>query len=117
MFVEFFKQTHSDKKFVDLSKIPLNELVTESSSIVNHHTNVVVFLGFLEPGWMLEGSHQVQLRKLFRKFEVGMVCRFVDSIPFSWKNEIDTLYTQVPLNYNNGNSNIINNGCPLLHQS
>jgi hypothetical protein len=94
-FAEKFKQMYESKKVLDLSKVACSNLAAESLSIVNHHSDVVVFLGYLEPGWMLEVAHQVQLRKLIRKFPVGMVSKFVDSIPFSWKNEIDTLYSEI----------------------
>jgi hypothetical protein len=90
-FAENFKQMHQPKKVLDLSKVSCSDLAGESLAIVNHHSNIVIFLGHLEPGWMLEPAHQVQLRKLIRKFPVGMVCKFVDSIPFSWKNEIEIL--------------------------
>ena len=93
-FAEKFKQMHDTKQMLDLSKVPSSNLAIESLSIVNHHSDIVVFLGYLEPGWMLEYSHQVQLRKLIRKFPVAMITKFVDSIPYSWKNEIDTLYSE-----------------------
>ena len=94
-FAEKFKQMYESKKVLDLSKVGCSNLAAESLAIVNHHSDIVVFLGYLEPGWMLEAAHQVQLRKLIRKFPVAMVTKFVDSIPFSWKNEIDTLYSEI----------------------
>jgi hypothetical protein len=93
-FAEKFKQMFEHKKVLDLSKVGCSNLAAESLAIVNHHSDVVVFLGYLEPGWMLEPAHQVQLRKLIRKFPVAILTKFVDSIPFSWKNEIDTLYSE-----------------------
>jgi hypothetical protein len=82
-----------DIQCLDLSKVPTHILAEEIESILNHHKNCCVFLGFLEPGWMLDATHQTRIRKLFRKFPVGMVTHFVESLPFSWKNEIHTLYT------------------------
>ena len=93
-FAEKFKQMFESKKVLDLSKVGCATLAAESLSIVNHHSDIVVFLGYLEPGLMLEPSHQVQLRKLIRKFPVAMLTKFVDSIPYSWKNEIDTIYSE-----------------------
>jgi hypothetical protein len=58
---------------------------------------------------MLELTHQTRIRKLFRKFPVALVSNFVESIPFSWKNEIDTFYTHLPVN-KNGNTDSLNNG-------
>ena len=89
-----------DKTFLDLSKHPPANLASESMSIVSHQTNCCVFIGYLEPGWMLEPNHQVILRKLIRKFPVAIKCFYLDSIPFSWKNETETIYIPTPLNSN-----------------
>lgn len=100
------------ESFIDLSRIPSTQLVNECESVVDHHSKAAVFLGYLEPGWMLEPSHQTRIRKLIRKFDVAFVCAFTESIPHSWKNEIDTFYTQAPVNQN-GNSNSVNDGSPI----
>jgi hypothetical protein len=109
-FRDNFKKSHENLVFLDLSKLSAKKLAEESNSIVNHHKNACIFLGYLEPGWMIDNVHQTQLRKLFRKFPVAMITHFVESLPFSWKNEIDTIYIQSPVN---GTSNSINNGCAL----
>lgn len=111
-FFKLFKTLHKDLECIDLSKIPSNSLVAESNSIIEHHKHCSIFLGYLEPGWMLDNSSQVQLRKLFRKFPVGFVFEFPESLPFSWKNEIDTIYTFKSL-YKHGESNSIDNGSSL----
>ena len=92
-FLKTFRNITKDIYYIDLSKLPSTCLASEATSIVEHHNTCCVFLGYVEPGWMLEQSHQVQLRKLFRKFPVGVVTEFSESLPFSWKNEIDTIYT------------------------
>jgi hypothetical protein len=99
-FFDIFRKTHDNIPFLDLSKVPSNVLVNEVDSIMTHHTNCCIFLGYLEPGFMLEPTHQTRIRKLFRKFPVAMTTHFVESIPFSWKNEIDIYYTQEELNKN-----------------
>ena len=108
-FREIFRKIHDGIQFLDLSKIQSLRLIDEVDAIVNHHTNCCIFLGYLEPGWMLELTHQTRIRKLFRKFPVAFITNFVESIPFSWKNEIDTFYTDIPVN-KNGNTNSLNNG-------
>lgn len=110
-FVEDFRKMF-DAQFLDLSKVPSFQLADEAESILNHHKSCCVFLGYLEPGWMLEPTHQTRIRKLFRKFPVAVVTHFTDSLPFSWKNEIDTFYTEKHLN-KNGSANSINDGSPL----
>ena len=92
-FRDMFRKTHEDKTYIDLSKVSMKDLVEQSDAIIQHQRNCVVFLGHLEPGWMLEPMHQTRLRKLFRKFETAIVTHFTESLPFSWKTEIDTIYT------------------------
>lgn len=103
---------YSELNYIDLSKVACSSLGIEVNSIIDHHKKCAVFLGHLEPGWMLEPQIQVQLRKLFRKFPVGIVCEFSESLPFSWKNEIEVLYTSKST-YTNGDSLTINNGGAL----
>jgi len=114
-FRELFRKTHDGIQFLDLSKLSSWQLANEVDSIVDHHTNCCIFLGYLEPGWMLDLTHQTRIRKLFRKFSVGVVTNFVESLPFSWKNEIDTFYTDSPVN-KNGNANSLNNGSSIQDQ-
>lgn len=114
-FREVFRETF-DTTFLDLSKVPSSQLADEVDSIVSHHSNCCVFLGFLEPGWMLESSHQTRIRKLFRKFPVAITLQFVESLPFSWKNEIHTFYTDASL-HKNGKANSFNNGSSIQEQS
>ena len=109
-FRELFKTTHETHRFLDLSKVNSNELANESESIVSHHSNCVVFLGYLEPGWMLSPPDQTRLRKLFRKFPVAFVSFYPESLPYSWKTDIDTIYTDNP----NGFTDSINNGS-IIH--
>jgi hypothetical protein len=92
-FKEMFKAQHSSSQWVDISTIPSENLIEQCDAILNHHTDSCVFLGYLEPGWMLDPPHQTRMRTLFRKFSVGLVCEFPESIPFSWKNETETIYS------------------------
>ena len=111
-FREIFRKTHDGIQFLDLSRISSKCLVDEADSIMIHHNKCCIFLGYLEPGWMLELTHQTRIRKLFRKFSVAFITNFVESIPFSWKNEIDTFYTDILVN-KNGNTDSLNNGSSL----
>lgn len=115
-FKEHFKSEYPDLQCIDLSKVPSWKLVDECESILIHHTRCSIFLGYLEPGFMLELTHQTRIRRLFRKFPVGMVTNFVESLPFSWKNEIHTFYTETPLN-KNGKANSVDNGSSIQEQS
>lgn len=102
---------------LDLSRIPSDKLADEADAIVNHHTDCKVFLGHLEPGWMLDPTHQTRLRKLFRKFSVAIVTHFPESLPYSWKTETDVIYSSITTAKTNGNSDSLNDGGALQHQS
>ena len=115
-FKDLFKLEHSELQYIDLSRVPSCKLVEECESILIHHAKCCIFLGFLEPGFMLEPTHQTRIRKLFRKFPVGILTNFVESLPFSWKNEIHTFYTETPLN-KNGKANTVDNGSSIQEQS
>jgi len=105
---------HSEN-MLDLSRVASCKLADECDSIVSHHSKCSVFLGYLEPGWMLDPTHQTRIRKLFRKFPVAFITNFVESIPFSWKNEIDTFYTDQVL-HKDGTSNSVDNGSIVQEQ-
>jgi hypothetical protein len=114
MYVETFNnlKIKKGKRLFDFSSIPSHKLADEAESLIQHHSDCIVFLGYLEPGWMLDPKHEARLRALFRKFETHMICFFPESIPFSWKNEIDIVY----LNKLQQNEcpKIINNGS-IMH--
>lgn len=105
-FRDLFKTTHETYRFLDLSKVNSNELANESDSIISHHSNCIVYLGYLEPGWMLIPPDQTRLRKLFRKFPVAVVSFFPESLPYSWKTDIEIIYTEK----SNGFSDSIDDG-------
>jgi hypothetical protein len=102
---------------LDLSRIPSDTLADEAEAIVAHHTDCKVFLGYLEPGWMLDPTHQTSLRKLFRKFPVAIVTHFPESLPYAWKTETDVIYTSNKISNTNGNSDSLNDGGAIQHQS
>ena len=84
---------------IDLSKVSAENLADECDILIKHHNDSKIFLGYLEPGWMLDSKHEARIRRVIRKFDTYIVCIHMDSIPFSWKNEIDTLYLEDPLNH------------------
>jgi len=115
IFRDDFRAAHPSDHWLDLSKASPHLMAAECNAIVNHHTSCTVFLGYLEPGWMLDAPSQTVLRKLFRKFPVAMTCYYLESLPFSWKNEIDTLYIHDVLN-RHGYTGAFNNGSSLQHE-
>jgi hypothetical protein len=109
LYLHSFEELRS-KCDIDMSKIPADKLADECDSILQHHKKVKLFFGYLDVGWMLDPKHEARIRNAIRKFEVYIVTFHLDSIPFSWKNEIDTLYVK---RVENGGTEIIDNGCPV----
>lgn len=115
-FLDSFQKRNESLKCIDLSKLSSDQIAVECDSIVQHHRDCCIFLGYLEAGWMLEPSHQTRIRKLFRTFPVGVVLHHVESLPHSWKNEINTVYTFNHLK-KHGDSNSIHNGSSVHDES
>lgn len=95
------------KATIDMSKIPTDRLADECDNIVQHHKSCILFFGYIDVGWMLDPKHEARIRNAIRKFEVHMVTFHIESIPHSWKNEIDTLYVK---NSKDGHAKVINDG-------
>ena len=80
---------------IDLSKVNSMDLADECDNILVHHKECKIFLGFLEPGFMLDPKHEARIRKCLRKFECHLICFHLESLPFSWKNEIDYIHSKI----------------------
>ena len=95
---------------IDMSKLPAERLADECDSVLQHHKTCTIFLGYLDVGWMLDPRHEARIRNTIRKFDVYMITFHLESLPFSWKNEIDTLYIQ---DVKNGHPKAIHHGCAV----
>lgn len=95
---------------IDMSKLPADRIADECDNIVQHHKNVKLFLGYLDVGWMLDARHEARIRNAIRKFDVYMITFHLESLPHSWKNEINTVYVR---NLKDGDAKIIDNGCAI----
>lgn len=98
------------KDTIDLSTVPTRDLAEQCEVLMTHQPDRRIFLGYLEPGWMLDPKHEARIRSVIRKFHTTIVCFHIKSLPFSWKNEIDILYLK---NTTDGTSQTINDGCTL----
>ena len=95
LFVYFFLKDFSEIRKhidIDLSTLSSELLADECDRIIDHHSDKKIFLGYLEPGWMLDPKHDARIRRLIRKFDVYLVSLFPESLSFSWKNEIKLVY-------------------------
>ena len=99
---------------IDMSKLPAENLADECDNVLRHHSTCSIFFGYLDVGWMLDPRHEARIRNTVRKFDVYLVTFHLESIPFSWKNEIDTVYIQ---NIKDGLPKTINDGCTLQSES
>lgn len=77
---------------LDVSTIPLAELVEACKAIHAHQRKGVVWFGYLD-GWMLQPHEEVLLRPLLRSLECHVVSFFPLAFSQAWKNEIQTIYT------------------------
>jgi hypothetical protein len=108
-FRDTFRSANEECDFIDLSGIPTHDLIDNCESILSHHKKSCIFLGFLEPGWMMDVMHQTRMRSVFRSRHVAFVCNHVESIPYSWKNGIEFLYVSKP-NLENGDPQSVHDG-------
>ena len=95
LFVYFFLKDFTEIRKhidIDLSTLSSELLADECDRIIDHHSDKKIFLGYLEPGWMLDPKHDARIRRLIRKFDVYLVSLFPESLSFSWKNEIKLVY-------------------------
>ena len=77
---------------LDISKTPTPNLVDALLTIFGHQTpGRSIYIGFLDPIFMLPQQDEVRCRKVFRAVEVYMVTSNPFILPFSWKNGLKTL--------------------------
>jgi hypothetical protein len=108
MLTVYHEWTHVPNTFLNLSKVPASTLIEEIDALVQHQKPCSVYLGHLEPGWMLDPKHEIRMRKFLRTFDVHMICFFLESIPFSWKNETGTIYRKT--SQPNGDAQTLHDG-------
>lgn len=80
------------------SDCTVDELITQAETVLAHHSECAVFLGYLE-GWMLSIPQEIRLRPLLRKFPVCMISRWPMSLPLAWKNELELLHVNPSQHY------------------
>ena len=73
---------------IDLSTISSEYLADECDKLYDHKKDCTIFFGFLEPGFMLDLKHEARIRKCIRKFNCHLIVFHLESLPWSWKNEI-----------------------------
>lgn len=97
---------------IDLSTLPLDQLVESALAVLAHQKTAHIWFGYLD-GWMLTPHEEVRLRKVIRAFPCTVVSRFPLSFSLAWKNETDCLYTQD----RHGSSDIDHDGRSVYNRS
>ena len=79
--------------FIDLSKIPSSELAEQTETIRTHQKEQTsIYLGFLDPLFMLTPYHETILRRSIQSCRVVLVCSDPTALSFFWKNGIEELH-------------------------
>ena len=76
---------------IDLSALRPSDLVSTLETICQHKTATDVWIGFIDPLWMLTEPERIRMRDCIRKLNVTMVCSNPRLLPLSWKAEIANL--------------------------
>jgi hypothetical protein len=98
----------------DMSDILLDNLADTLTAIHSHQRKAKIWFGYLD-GWMMTPMEEVILRKVLRDFDCIVVSKNPLSFSQSWKNEIDTIYTDSLSR--NGTTETDNNGSALRYGS
>ena len=100
-----FGNQHPGLEILDWSDSTPGELVSQSETVLQHHREMGIYLGYLD-GWMLSLTEEIRMRPLIRKFPVCVVSRWPCAFSVAWKNELEYL----GVNESNGLSDSNNHG-------
>jgi hypothetical protein len=80
-----------NKNWIDLSNLSPQDIAEQSDTLLSHSTKVPIYLGYVDPLHMLSPYHETRLRPLLRQRHAIVLCSDPATLPFAWKNGIDTL--------------------------
>jgi hypothetical protein len=72
--------------YIDVSKTRGSEITETMATIYSHHPGSAIYLGFVDPLFMLTPPHEASCRRVFRGCTVALVCSNPLLLPYSWKN-------------------------------
>jgi hypothetical protein len=75
----------------DLSNLRPADMLDTLETICQHKSVDKVWVGFLDPLWMLTEPERIRMRDCIRKLEITMVCSNPRALPYSWKAEMTKL--------------------------
>jgi hypothetical protein len=74
------------KNFIDLSKVPSENLVKAVTDYCNHHSTGHMYIGYLDPLLMLHPMEETLLRRGFTQCDMSVIVSNPFLLPLSWKN-------------------------------
>jgi hypothetical protein len=81
-----------ETNMIDISSIPSADLVEHVETIRTHQKiQTTIYLGFLDPIWMLSPYHETLLRRAIRECRLILLTSDPTLLSFSWKNGLDSL--------------------------
>jgi hypothetical protein len=77
---------------IDLSKVSSSDFAEALLTIHSHHApGGSIYVGFIDPLLMLPPQDEARCRRVFRAFDIYLVCSNPMILPFSWKNGLKSL--------------------------
>jgi hypothetical protein len=78
---------------IDLSKTSSSNFAEALLTVFRHHApgKSSIYAGFMDPLLMLSPQDEARCRRVFRAFDVYLVCSNPMILPFSWKNGLKSL--------------------------
>ena len=77
---------------IDLSKVSSSNFTEALLTVCSHHAHgKSIYAGFIDPLLMLSPQDEARCRRVFRAFDVYLVCSNPLILPFSWKNGLKSL--------------------------
>lgn len=105
--------------FIDLSKVPSENLVKAVTDYCNHHSTGHMYIGYLDPLLMLHPMEETLLRRGFTQCDISVIVSNPFLLPLSWKNgtcrlrviEGPVKYVSIPkTDHNGGTSHVQDEG-------
>lgn len=87
------KVQEQETGYIDLSKLPSSDLAEQTETIRKHQKEKTsIYLGFLDPLFMMTPYHETILRRSIQSCRVVLVCSDPTALSFCWKNGIEELH-------------------------
>jgi hypothetical protein len=83
----------SESQFIDFANLVPSKLAEQAEQVRLHQTSMTtLYLGFLDPVWMLTPHHETILRRAIRACRVVLVTSDPGTLSLFWKNGLTHLH-------------------------